>query len=128
MEQIRRQVYQMEQDRTLLRRKELSAKYFHELVKSSDIEKMENELRKTLSLLEQGKNERTVSAESIGDNVLYVISHEIPKTNRICRFSTRSPVKYQGKQITKVVTARYGGEGDIIDFFDLFRHILSISI
>lgn len=128
MEQIRRQVYQMDQDRTLLRRKELSAKYFHELVKSSDIEKMENELRKTLSLLEQGKNERTVSAESIGDNVLYVISHEIPKTNRICRFSTRSPVKYQGKQITKVVTARYGGEGDLIEFFDLLRHVLSISI
>lgn len=68
--------------------------------------------------------EQKVSKETIGSNRLSMIDHEQDGRNKIYRIYLKKPFSYGGKQITEVIAAHYGGEGDMIEFFDYVKELL----
>ena len=68
--------------------------------------------------------EQKVSEETIGSNRLSMIDHEQDGRNKIYRIYLKKPFSYGGKQITEVIAAHYGGEGDMIEFFDYVKELL----
>lgn len=68
--------------------------------------------------------EQKVSKETIGSSRLSMIDHEQDGRNKIYRIYLKKPFPYGGKQITEVIAAHYGGEGDMIEFFDYVKELL----
>jgi hypothetical protein len=68
--------------------------------------------------------EQKVSKETIGSSRLSMIDHEQDGRNKIYRIYLKKPFFYGGKQITEVIAAHYGGEGDMIEFFDYVKELL----
>ncbi len=68
--------------------------------------------------------EQKVSEETIGSNRLSMIDHEQDGRNKIYHIYLKKPFSYGGKQITEVIAAHYGGEGDMIEFFDYVKELL----
>ncbi len=68
--------------------------------------------------------EQKVSEETIGSSRLSMIDHEQDGRNKIYRIYLKKPFSYGGKQITEVIAAHYGGEGDMIEFFDYVKELL----
>lgn len=71
-----------------------------------------------------GYPEQKVSEETIGSSRLSMIDHEQDGRNKIYRIYLKKPFSYGGKQITEVIAAHYGGEGDMIEFFDYVKELL----
>ena len=71
-----------------------------------------------------GYPEQKVSEETIGSSRLSMIDHEQDGRNKIYRIYLKKPFFYGGKQITEVIAAHYGGEGDMIEFFDYVKELL----
>lgn len=71
-----------------------------------------------------GYPEQKVSEETIGSSRLSMIDHEQDGRNKIYRIYLKKPFAYGGKQITEVIAAHYGGEGDMIEFFDYVKELL----
>ncbi len=68
--------------------------------------------------------EQKVSKETIGGSRLSMTDHEQDGRNKIYRIYLKKPFSYGGKQITEVIAAHYGGEGDMIEFFDYVKELL----
>ncbi len=68
--------------------------------------------------------EQKVSKETIGSSRLSMTDHEQDGRNKIYRIYLKKPFSYGGKQITEVIAAHYGGEGDMIEFFDYVKELL----
>lgn len=71
-----------------------------------------------------GYPEQKVSEETIGSSRLSMIDHEQDGRNKIYRIYLKKPFAYGGKQITEVIAAHYGGEGDMIEFFDYVKELV----
>lgn len=59
-----------------------------------------------------------ISYETIGSSRLIVIDHTRDGQNRLWNIRLTTPLPYVGKQITELIAAHYGGDGDMIAFFD----------
>lgn len=58
------------------------------------------------------------SCHTIGNSRLTVIDHTIDGKNILRNIYLKTPLIYGGKQITEIIAAHYGGDGDMIAFFD----------
>lgn len=127
LELIRHKMLILESENQEEKRKEMDQLYFYEEFAGNEEQKntVLDVLLKTAGI---DLEEPTVSIESIGENLLCIAAHLQSGQSIIRGFSMSSPISYQGKQITKVLIASYGGSEDIISFFDYYREILQNHI
>ncbi len=62
--------------------------------------------------------EKVTSIESIGSKVLYIISHDRSGKNLFHKIELEQAFQFGGKQITTIWLIHFGGDGDIVEFFD----------
>ena len=60
-----------------------------------------------------------ISTGSIGEHLMCVISHDQDSANSLRLLHLDPPLQRKGKQITAILYAHYGGEGDMDAFFHL---------
>ena len=63
--------------------------------------------------------------QSIDNNVLCIISHNKSGENCLKKIPLKHTLPYKGKQINVVIYVHYGGEGDVIEFFDFVKKRLA---
>lgn len=68
---------------------------------------------------------KSVSMQSIDSNVLCVISHDKSGESCLRKITFMHALLYKGKQIGVIVYVHYGGEGDVIEFFDFVKKRLA---
>lgn len=68
---------------------------------------------------------KAVSMQSIDNNVLCIISHNKDGKNCLRKIPLKHAMIYKGKQISVVIYVHYGGEGDVIEFFDFVKKRLA---
>lgn len=123
MEYLRKKVYTLCMERWNEKQKELRRKYISDSDKGHTPKK-ETELDSLMKMMKIDPASPNVSIESIGKHTLCIISHLKVGHSMIRCYPSNSAISYKGKKITEVLVANYGGEGDMIDFFDLFKEIL----
>ncbi|CAG9704167.1 hypothetical protein [Clostridium neonatale] len=69
-----------------------------------------------------------VSIESIGSKILCVTSHSRIKESSIKEVIVKNAFTYKRKQISKLLIVHYGGDEDMVKFFDLVKTILNSYI
>lgn len=69
-----------------------------------------------------------VSIESIGSKILCVTSHSRTKESSIKEVIVKNAFTYKRKQISKLLIVHYGGNEDMVKFFDLVKTILNSYI
>ena len=69
-----------------------------------------------------------VSIESIGSKILCVTSHSRTKESSIKEVIVKNAFTYKRKQISKLLIVHYGGDEDMVKFFDLVKTILNSYI
>ncbi len=69
--------------------------------------------------------DKSFSMQSIDNNVLCIISHNKSGENCLKKIPLKHTLPYKGKQINVVIYVHYGGEGDVIEFFDFVKKRLA---
>ena len=69
-----------------------------------------------------------VSIESIGSKILCVTSHSRTKESSIKEVIVKNAFTYKRKQISRLLIVHYGGDEDMVKFFDLVKTILNSYI
>lgn len=75
-------------------------------------------IKEMLENLDIPFEEKVTSIESIGSKVLYIISHDRSGKNLFHKIELEQPFQFGGKQITTIWLIHFGGDGDIVEFFD----------
>lgn len=73
-----------------------------------------------LESLEDNLHDAHISLESIGNNLLCILSHS-SDPSFIQRIYFTHPMNYKRKPITKLLIAHYGRDGDIISYFSFIQ-------
>lgn len=71
------------------------------------------------------KREKNVSIESIGKHVLCISDISLNQSSQMWQFHMQEPMIYKGKHITEIIIAIYGGDCDMIGFFDCVQKKLN---
>lgn len=124
IENIRKKINDMEK----LSADDNSKKIFNKYFISVPYEIKEGKKITLENLLEKfkiNKDDSKTSVESIGSKILCIISHSTEKENSIKEVILKNVFIYKGKQISKLLIVNYGGNEDMVQFFDLVKIILT---
>ena len=126
IESIRKKIKDIEKVEADNNVKKMYDKYFkrelYEVGKDEEIT-----LDKVLRRFKVNKDNK-VSIESIGSKILCVTSHSRIKESSIKEVIVKNAFTYKRKQISKLLIVHYGGDEDMVKFFDLVKTILNSYI
>lgn len=123
IESIRKKIKDIEKVEADNNVKEMYNKYFkRELYGGEKDEQIT--LEKILRRFKVNKDNK-VSIESIGSKILCVTSHSRTKESSITEVIVKNTFTYKRKQISKLLIVHYGGDEDMVKFFDFVKTILN---